>query len=304
MENKNNKQSDIQFSQENCYPHAFLTIISDKLNVFPYAQKKVAQAFLKQPELLSCFSLVELSERIGSSQATIIRFCRTLGFSGFLQFTKEVQQSFQAHLTLIDRFPKEDVLASEEKITSDLKKLMDVTVENLESLHECLYSSQFIATVKAMIEADHIYIAGHLASSTLALHFYHLLSKIIERVTLFDQQNMMTVAAFNRMTSKSLVFVIAYPRYPVATLKIAQQATQYGATIISITNSLLCPTVPLSKYALLTPITPISYIDLFASPITLLSALTITFAHSTHITSQRILQHFDIFAKENNFFVE
>lgn len=49
----------------------------------PRAEKAVAQALLEKPELICLMTLAELARETDSSDASIIRFCRKMGYSGF-----------------------------------------------------------------------------------------------------------------------------------------------------------------------------------------------------------------------------
>ena len=56
----------------------------------PRAEKAVAQALLEKPELICLMTLAELARETDSSDASIIRFCRKMGYSGF----SEMKQAF------------------------------------------------------------------------------------------------------------------------------------------------------------------------------------------------------------------
>lgn len=285
----------------------FLGLISSRLEELPGAQRRVGEAFLRSPELLGCFSIAELAQKTETSQATIIRFCRSLGFDGFLQFSKEVQQAFQAQLTATDRFTMRGdraVSAAEELVSEEIRQLLATGKNNIDALAATIESPQFKACIEAMHVADNIFILGRLSSYPLALHFSQMLSKITDNAILLDRGLMQTMAEFNKVTERSLLFAVAFPRYPRSTLNLARQAAERGVSVVSITNSRLCPTVPFSTYTLLAPIDMASYIDVFISPITLLSALAIAFGQRRPEVSQKFLAAFDTFAEENGLFVK
>ena len=48
----------------------------------PRAEKAIAEALLDNPEAITVMTLAELAKESGSSEASIIRFCRRLGFRG------------------------------------------------------------------------------------------------------------------------------------------------------------------------------------------------------------------------------
>ncbi len=296
-----NKGQQLNKAETIKYTEPFINLISEKFNDFPPGQRRIAQSILKRPEILSCVSLVEFTEKTNSSQATIIRFCRTLGFSGFHQFIREVQQALQVHLSIHDRFIMSDNSYKEEDLSS-LQRVVQSAIEGLTVFQESIVDTEFVSVVEKMIMADNIFILGSLGSYPLALHFAQQLSKICNKVTLFEHQTINSITGLNKITSDSLVFSIAYPRYPSSTINMARQASQYGATIISITNSKLCPTVPFSAHTLITPLSLLSYVDLFTAPITLITALITAYAHRTNEESKRLLLNFDIYTEDHGVF--
>lgn len=189
-------------------------------------------------------------------------------------------------------------------VSENIRQLFATGKRNIDALTETIKGPQFKACIEAMNNADNIFILGRLSSYPIALHFTQMLSKITDNAILLDRGIMQTMAQFNKITDKSLLFSIAFPRYPRATLNIARQAAERGVSIVSVTNSRLCPTVPFSTYTLLAPIDMVSYIDVFISPLTLLSALAIAFGARRPELSQQYLTAFDTFAEENELFVK
>ena len=51
----------------------------------PRAEKAIAEALLDNPEAITVMTLAELAKESGSSEASIIRFCRRLGFRGYTE---------------------------------------------------------------------------------------------------------------------------------------------------------------------------------------------------------------------------
>ncbi len=298
--------STLQNKEQKLYIETFIKLIKKDYNDLPATQRKLADQYFEHPELLHCFSLVELSTKTGISQATIIRFCRSLGYKGFLEFSKDIKQALQAELSSSDRF---NLTSKAEKPVDpfDLKSiqhLFEVGKTDLNELHETINNEDFAKSVQEMHEADKIFIIGRLSSYPLAIHFFQMLSKTTDNVVLIDDENIQSIATVNSITANSVLFSISFPRYPKSTLNIVKKASEKGATVISLTNSRLCPTVPLSKYTLITPVEVISYIDVYISPLALISALAISFSEIYPGRTQKFLSAFDSYAEENSLFIK
>ncbi|HIR27102.1 MAG TPA: hypothetical protein IAB84_03915 [Candidatus Choladousia intestinigallinarum] len=62
--------------------HVLDLIRSHLDEMFP-AERKAAEYILEHPENTSRINITELAELSGSSDATVIRMCKRLGFTGF-----------------------------------------------------------------------------------------------------------------------------------------------------------------------------------------------------------------------------
>ena len=65
--------------------HHILDLIRSHLDEMFPAERNVAEYILAHPEDASRLNITELAELSGSSDATVIRMCKRLGFTGFYQ---------------------------------------------------------------------------------------------------------------------------------------------------------------------------------------------------------------------------
>lgn len=63
-----------------------LDMIYDAINTAPAALARVALYVAQDPEIVLGLSVAELAHNTDSGSASIVRFCRMLGFSGFREF--------------------------------------------------------------------------------------------------------------------------------------------------------------------------------------------------------------------------
>ena len=55
------------------------------LPLLPRAEHNVAQSLLDRPELIRDLTLAQLADEIHSNDATIVRFCKRLGYRGYTE---------------------------------------------------------------------------------------------------------------------------------------------------------------------------------------------------------------------------
>lgn len=63
-----------------------LALLTNKFQSLTDAEKRVAGYVRQNPAEVILLSLQALAERCGTSDATVLRFCRSLGFSGYIDF--------------------------------------------------------------------------------------------------------------------------------------------------------------------------------------------------------------------------
>lgn len=284
--------------------NTLLKKISDKLDSLPAMQKRVALAYLESPELFTCFSLEQLSQKINISQATIIRFCRSIGFSGFLEFSKELQQMLQVHLSATDRFFIEnDNLNNNSEITL-IDNLIQQARSELESANNILFSSSFRDCITKLHNADNIFVIARLSSVPLAQKFCHLMSKFRSNIFFLENNDIKNFSLLQKITDKSFVVSIAFPRYPKETILLTEVAAQKNAEILAITNSKLCPIAQSAHYCFITPVLKTSYLDLNLSAYFLITCLAYVYGERYLEEAKEKMNSYDDYADLFSLFIK
>ena len=79
--------------------------IQSAFNQFTKAEKKVAEYCLANREKVLFLSITDLAEACGVGEASVFRFCRTLGLSGYQEFKMQMSlsQTFSGAKEMADR---------------------------------------------------------------------------------------------------------------------------------------------------------------------------------------------------------
>ena len=94
-------------------------------------------------------------------------------------------------------------------------------------------------------------------------------------------------------SGRSLVFVVAFPRYPSITVRLAKTAVERGCHIVSITDSHLSSISGLGELTFHIPVGIPSFVDAYAAPLTFISALCAGVAENKPARSKAALMAFD-----------
>ncbi len=281
--------------------------IKKMMSGFTPRQRMLAEYILQNPESVAFLSISELSERAGVSLATIVRFCHLLGYEGYAHWNREAQQSIQYELSTTGRFQLVHSLKGRvvgNHPSSAFERVVASEIDNVIGLTQSIQNAEFYRCIKMMAEADQICIIGCMASSCLANFFGYNLRKIFPRVEVVDHPGGRAAGALKSLSSRSLVFLICFPRYPRFTLELGQVSKQKGAKIIAITNSHISPVVPLATLSFLIPLGILSFVDAYAAPMTFIHALVTEFSESHPKIARVALRQFDDYVLQTDLFLK
>ncbi|MBW1973660.1 MAG: MurR/RpiR family transcriptional regulator [Deltaproteobacteria bacterium] len=281
--------------------------ITKQIDSFTPQQRIFAEFVLQNPESIAFLSITELAKKAEVSEATIVRFCNSLGYDGFAQLSREIQQDIQNELSTAGRFQLVHNMKAytvEGQGLSSFERVITSEIENLTDLIKSIKSADFYRCIDMMAKADRITIIGCMGSSCLAIFFGYTLAKIFPHVDVINDHTVNAHAIINSLNDNSLVFLISFPRYPKKSFELGRIAAQRGAKIIAITNSHISPVVPLANLSFFIPVGIPSYVDAYAAPVTFIHTLISEFSEKNpEITAQRLKQ-FDEYASEMDLFLK
>lgn len=215
----------------------------------------------------------KLGKALGISESTVVRFASGLGYSGYPQFQKALEECVRGKLSNVQKLSAKYENATQSEIvtsvlTADMEKIQD-TIRNLDP-------SAFDLAIDMILNADTIYIMALRSNEPLAgfLHFY--LNMIRPRVVLVNTTSVTeTFEQMIRISSKDCFIGISFPRYSMRTLKAMEFANDRGAKVIAITDSVNSPMNLYSSCNLLARSDMVSVVDSLVAPLSLINALVV-----------------------------
>jgi DNA-binding MurR/RpiR family transcriptional regulator len=286
---------------------ALIEKLKQEIDSFTPRQRGLAEFILQNPESLAFLTITDLAKKVGVSEATITRFCGTLGYDGFAHLCREVQETIQSELSTVGRFQLVRTMGRhsiENPSPSAFERVLSNEIDNLVNLSRNIRSADFYRCVDLMTEADRICIIGAMASGSLADYFGYMLGKIFPRVDVLKGHGGKASAISNSLGQQSLAFLISFPRYPKVTVELGQWVAQRGAKIVAITNSPVSPVVPLAAMTFLIPIGIVSFVDAYAAPMAFLNALVTELSERNPDATQQSLNQFDEYVSRQGIFLK
>ncbi len=287
---------------------ALIEKLNQEIGGFTPRQRGLAEFILQNPESLAFLTITDLAKRVGVSEATVTRFCSTLGYEGYAHLCREVQETIQSELSTVGRFQLVRTMGLHSVETRSpsnaFERVLSNEIENLVNLSRTIRTADFYRCVDLMAGADRICIVGSMASSSLANYFGYMLGKIFPHVDVLQGHGGTTSSICNCLGPHCLVFLLSFPRYPKVTVELGQLAVQRGAKIVAITNSPVSPVVPLASMTFLIPIGIVSFVDAYAAPIAFINALVTELSERNPEATQQSLNQFDEYVSQEGLFLK
>ena len=217
--------------------HKLLDTIIRISSSLPPAEKKIAHAILENPEAIESRTLSQISFESGTSEASIVRFCKRLGFSGYTELKNTLTAERQATPL------SSNSIYGYDDMTTVLSKLYQ---SNLEVLGETL----------AILRNDYEVVLNKLIQAR-SIHFFavgdaNMVAKLFEikfkRLGVFcsaEEDVMLQMLTASNLTKDDVAIAISYEGRSRNVVETMQIAKKRGATTISITNK---PKSPLLQY--------------------------------------------------------
>lgn len=260
-------------------------------NVYPTfskGQKKIANAILSDYDKAAYMTAAKLGVLVGVSESTVVRFANELGFEGYSEFQKAVQDLVRTKLT-----PNQRIEVTKKRLGSGdiLENVMESDISKIRYTLERINRDSFSGSVDAILSAKKIYVMGARSTEALASVLYYNLSLIFDNVKFIHPNS--TAEVFEQMFSigkDDVMIAFSFPRYSSKMVSAVKYAKQSGADVIVFTDS---ETSPLAEYAtelLIAQSDMASFMDSLVAPISIINAIIVAI---TGKREKEITERFD-----------
>ena len=215
-----------------------LQLLEEKMEDFTLAQRKVADYVLKNPTEVAFLTIEQLANNIGVSVASIMRLAYAVGYSGYAQFQKDLQEMLRNQVAPPTRLEKNIKKIDKNKL---LIACAETQIANIKKTVEFLSDEVIDKALDLIIKADKIHVIGVRGSHTVAYFLYEGLNRIGVDCQLLIPDSGRTQSVLANMTSSDLVIAVSLPRYARRTLEIVRVAKNKGARLLSITDGYSSP---------------------------------------------------------------
>lgn len=247
----------------------------DRIGVFysglSKGHKRIADFIKNNYEKASFMTAAKLGKTVGVSESTVVRFASHVGFDGYPELQKHLQELVKSHLTSVQRMEVAANRMGDDDIINDA---FAADAEMLKRTREGVSREDFFGSVAAINKAHKIYVLGSRSSASLASFAAFYLNYLCDNVVLIDTSS--TSEMFEQMfriSEQDVCIAISFPRYSNQTINALSFAKSRGATIISITDGEMSPIAQYATYLLVAESSMVSFVDSLVAPLSLINAL-------------------------------
>jgi DNA-binding MurR/RpiR family transcriptional regulator len=232
-------------------------------------QKKVAEYFLAQGPEAAFLSVAELASRVKTSQATIVRFARAIGFTGYLQLQQELRESVRQMISptrglqsMMSRGPKDDVYS----------RIFEMDVQNICTTREANGQVVLEEAVTEIVKARKVGLVGYRTSHAIAYLLYYYLNRVRNNCELLDTGANLTNQLVD-FGDGDLLVAVSLPRYSRHTIDVLKYGKKLGTRVLTITDVPISPAGQISDMVLLVSRQSATYFNSYTSAVTVVNCL-------------------------------
>ncbi len=250
-----------------------ITRINGKYASMSRNRKRIASFILEHYDEAVFMTAARLGGSLGISESTVVRFASGLGYDGYPEFQKALEEWVQSKLNTVEKMHVKYGKSTQSEIltavlASDMEKIRD-TIENLDP-------SAFETAVDIILEAETVYIIGIRTCEPLADFLSFYLNMIRGNVRLVRTTSVSEIfEQMLRIDERDVVIGISFPRYSMRTLKALEFANDRNARVIAITDSVHSPMNLYSSCNLLARSDMVSIVDSLVAPLSVINALVV-----------------------------
>ncbi|MCC8189480.1 MAG: MurR/RpiR family transcriptional regulator, partial [Planctomycetes bacterium] len=213
--------------------------IRDALPRMSKAERRIGEYLLANDINILEYSAEELSRETETSAASIVRFCRTLGFKGYLELKFQVERNlvtFVGEDQQVD--PGDDIATIQHKVLSYYASLVN-------DLHYALDPLEMKKAVDIIAGASQVHLYAEGGSASMAYYALNIFihSGIYCRIEVDSSLQMMAAAYLG---PGDVVLGITHSGRMINTLDALRLARANGAAIVAVTGN---PDAPIKKLA-------------------------------------------------------
>ncbi len=261
----------------------------------------IANYFLDHINSIYLKTASDLAMDIGVSDTSIIRFIRTLGYSGYTEFQKSMknelfEQTGRAS-TPSDRFQE---MSGKTGGISLSEKLLGYTIENLQKTCEKIDIGLLEKAASTIVKSKNKYIVGFRDTASLVDFMESKLLYLLPGISKHIHADSSVIEKFADLTKDDCVIIYSFPRHSSIFTTLTNMAKEKGASIIVITDKVTAPIVKQADIILTAYVESLGFSNSYIAPLWLTELLLLTISSKVPEEEKNRKEYIDSYIELEN----
>ena len=250
-----------------------LNRINNKYSAMSKGQKLLAAYITDNYDKAVFLTAAKMGETVGVSESTVVRFAMSLGYKGYPEFQKALEELVRNKLNSVQRM---EVTYGRISQSAILETVLQSDADKLKTTLEKIDHNAFELAVDTILSAKNIYVVGIRSCAPLASFLSFYLTLMFDNVRLLQTNSSSEIfEQMVRINEDDVIIGISFPRYSMRTLKALEFANNRSAKVITITDSIHSPMNLYSSCNLIADSDMASIVDSLVAPLSVINALIV-----------------------------
>ena len=269
----------------------FSQVLTDHFNDLTKSEKRIANFLRKNQEESAFLSAGEIASRMELSEATLVRFARSLGFSSYPAMRTVLQDNFRRRVTHSARLRGR---LNDMRDGDDMfERLTATEIDFLTQALDSIKREELNKAVEIMHEHDRVFVFGLGPSVSLVDLLELRLRRFGREVVPLTSSGREFLEYLTMMEENDLLFVICFFDQNPALKLVIDYANKVGATIIMLTDTLEAILGDKVDVVLSAKRGPIGEFHSLVVPMTVINALLLSLASMEQEKTMTLLDKLD-----------
>jgi DNA-binding MurR/RpiR family transcriptional regulator len=225
--------------------------IANQIPSFHASEVAIAEAILQNPDEAAGMNITQIADRSSTSVASIVRFCKTLGFKGYPEFrmaligqlSRQVAQGTDLHL--------DGGITVDDSAAEVIRKIAYADSLAIKTTAERLDVEVFTKTVDVWDSANTIGIIGFASSAYVAMDLQLKLNRLGKRSVAWSDLHT-ALTSISILKKGDVLVAISHSGTTLDIIDVITEFKEKGITIVLITNALRSPATAIADLVLFT----------------------------------------------------
>lgn len=269
----------------------FTQLLSTHYPDLTKSEKQIADFIRKNQDESSFLSAAEVAARLDLSEATIVRFARTLDFPSYPSMREKLQEHFRSRVTHSSRLRSR---LDDMRETGDIfERLTAMEIDYLSQALESVDRKAMKAAVALMKKHKRIFVFGLGPSTSLVELLETRLRRFGKEIVPLTSAGREVVESLVSLTPNDLVFVICFFDANPALKLVLDHSRKTGCPVIMLTDTLESVVGESADVILAAQRGPVGEFHSLVVPMTIINAILLTIASEEQETIMPILDKLD-----------